>query len=390
MNELIRFLRGYVKIKVSGDFAENFINLCVKNDVAIWGIEKHKDNMYLFMRADKYLLLVGLRHKIKGKIKIKLLEKHGLPIILRKHNKRKGLFVGLAVFLSINFLLSQFIWNISVFGNETIKEKDVIKICNEMNINIGDYRNNIDTYNAKQLIALKFDEIAWVSLNVEGSKIAINISEAHVSKHSDDYSPRNIIALEDGVIKSIKVIKGEKKIVVGQAVKKGDVLVSGVIENLVASHFVAAEGEILARTNRNYSCEIEKNHKIQKKGTDVEYRDVFEFFWIKIPLYLQGVNFEYTSELSNKNICLFGEKLPIGIARRTYHPLIQKNVQLTLQEAESIALSRAVNNLRELDVEGVISTETSVTDVGDRYIVDTEIVCLENIAEYVSINTDGY
>lgn len=390
LNELIRFLRGFVKIKVYGEFTESFINLCAKHGISIWGIEKYKDNMYLYIGADKYLLLISLRHKMKDKVKIKLLEKHGLPFIFKKAGKRKGLLFGFALFLAINLFLSQFVWDIRILGNETIDEKDIVKTCNEMDINVGDYRKNIDTYNAKQLIAMKYDKIAWVSLNMEGAIVTVNISEAKISEHNEDAAPRNIIAAEDGVIKNIKVTKGEKRIVPGQAVKKGDILVSGVVDNVVASHIVPAKGEIIAQTTKNFTFDIEKNYTFETIGREAEIRDVFEFFWLKAPLYLNGVNFEHVSELSRRKIEIFGQKLPIGVARRTFYPIIKNSVELTNLEAECVALTKVAENLKKIDIDEVTSYKTSVVEEDKAYKVNVEVICLENIVEYAPINTDGY
>lgn len=390
LNELVRLLRGFVKIRVSGEYADNFINVCVNCGFSIWGIEKCNDEIYMYVGMKNFLQIRGLKRKIKGKIKIKLIEKHGLPIYFQRYKKRMGLIFGLAIFLLINIFLSQFIWDIKVCGNETIDETEIVNTCNEIGINLGVHRKNIDTYNAKQIIALKFDEIAWVSLNIEGSRVTVNISEANALEHGENPFPRNIVANIDGVIKSMKVVKGQKCVTIGQAVKKGDVLVSGVVDNVVSSHMVAAEGEIIAQTERCFSFETDKKYKFENIINKEIHRDVFEFFWLKTPLFLNGVNGNFTSELTRNPVKLFGENLPIGITRRTYHPIVVQEKVLTKEEAERLARSNICELLKDVEINEVLNSEINIYDNKDTYKIEAKVICLENIVEYTRVNTDGY
>ena len=45
LNEIIRYLRGYVKIKIDGEYTEEFINICVSEGIQIWGLEKTSSDL---------------------------------------------------------------------------------------------------------------------------------------------------------------------------------------------------------------------------------------------------------------------------------------------------------------------------------------------------------
>lgn len=390
LNEIIRYLRGYVKIKIDGEYTEEFINICVAEGIQIWGLEKISNSIFLFLGINDFLNIIHLRHKCRTKIFIRLIDKHGAPFLFNKYKKRKGIAIGLTMFFLINVFLSQFIWDIKINGNKTIDNTEIINYCKELGINLGDYKKNIDTYNAKQLLAMKFSNIAWVSLNVEGSILSINVSEADMSEHKEIGEPRNIVAGFDGVVKSIRVVKGQKCVTVDEAVKAGDIIVSGVVDNIVSSHMVAAEGEIIALTNRVYSYNIQKEFSFREISTDVGEKKVIEFFWLKVPLYLQGFEGEYTSKLTTEKLSLFGENLPISITTRVCFPISVEEFKISKQQAEQLAYAQIEKELRKIKLSEVISSELSILDKGENYLVTAEISCFEDIAEYKLINSDGY
>ena len=294
---------------VSGDCNENFINLCTKNGVSVWNIDRFRENLYINIFACDYHKIPKLRRLNKSKLKIKVNKKQGLPFIIRRYLSRPGLFVGFVLFLAINIFLSQFIWIIGVEGNEKIETEKIVEACSDLGINIGDKKDKIDTYNSKNELAIMFDDIAWASINVEGSRLTVNISEASNSKKEENIFARNIIASRDGVIKKIEVTSGVKNVVVNQAVRKGDLLVSGVVENLYQIRFVSATGKIIAETNRQQTLKLNKEMKIKNTHTYEDKRSVIKFFWLEIPTYLSGVNYSYEAKTLKNYLTLFGQEI---------------------------------------------------------------------------------
>ena len=42
-NGWIRYVRGFLVIKVDGDYMERFFNMCRMHDIDLWGIRKEKE-----------------------------------------------------------------------------------------------------------------------------------------------------------------------------------------------------------------------------------------------------------------------------------------------------------------------------------------------------------
>ena len=62
---------------------------------------------------------------------MKINRKKGVPFILNKYKKRK-IFVGLLIFIIVGIIvLSNFIWNIEVTGNDKIAKDEILKVVEE-------------------------------------------------------------------------------------------------------------------------------------------------------------------------------------------------------------------------------------------------------------------
>ncbi len=385
---LYRFVTGYVRVSASGDNPERVLNFCAKNSLSVWSIERKINCIDLSMGMSDYLKMRTYRKKIGMDIKFKLTEKHGLPMLKKMMVKRMGVCAGIVVFLVINILMSQFIWQIDVSGNSKLKESDIILACEEFGITTGIHREGIDTYDAAQKLALAFENIAWVSFNIEGSKLTVNISEATDSDEAEAI-PRNIIASYDGVVKRMEVTAGTKNVVVNQAVRKGDLLVSGVVDNGDKTHFVCADGLVSAQTRRSFIETIDKTFTSKNNKGDFETRRVFEFFGIKIPLYLQGVDNKADTFFTRNRVIMFGGELPIAVSTRAFILTENSDVEISSEQAVNIALNNIAKKIRALPIDRVFNYDVSVKESESSFVVTIETICDENICEYQAISTVG-
>ena len=99
-----RFLRGYIKIAIIGDYTEKALNLCAANKISFWNSKIIKNGIETCIFIKDFS---ALRNIMRGsKLRVHILEKRGLPIKLYKNRKRYGLYIG-AVWL---FVFLKFTW----------------------------------------------------------------------------------------------------------------------------------------------------------------------------------------------------------------------------------------------------------------------------------------
>lgn len=329
---LYRLANGFVELEISGDNAENFINICVKSGITLWHIKRSGKKLYCRMTVKCFK---AVRTAVSGKkLKLHITRKFGLPFLTARYKKRYGILAGAVLFFAILKLMSCFIWTIDVVGNEKVKTETILTACAKLGAREGMKKHGFNSKNAGQKLLLNVDGLSWAAFNVEGCKITVNVSETEESLKQNS-EPSNLKAKADGIITKIDVTAGNCVVKVGQTVKKGDLLVSGVTENENGVRFVCSMGKIEAKTQREItvSAGFVKKEKM-KTGKTVSKR-VVEFFGFKIPLYLGCVNEEYESELKTKRISLFGSGLPLRIYTRRFELMEEKTEKLSRKQLEN-------------------------------------------------------
>lgn len=93
LTRILRYIKGYVRIRITGYSPERFLNLCKYRKIPVWGLLPGR-NFY-----DMNITIAGMK-KLKPILKktgtnLRILEKNGLPFFLFRHRKRKIFFAGL-------------------------------------------------------------------------------------------------------------------------------------------------------------------------------------------------------------------------------------------------------------------------------------------------------
>ena len=170
--------------------------------------------------------------------------------LIKPYKKRYGLFVGAAIFIAIFIVFSQMIWSIDISGNERLTEEEVLTLLDSCGVREGMWNRKIDNDKTRILVMNRSHDIAWMSVNVSGMLARVQIAEATLNNDpvvSSQYS--NIVASKDGVISDITVESGKPMVSVGDTVKAGELLISGIIEERDGDiSLVNAKGSVIART----------------------------------------------------------------------------------------------------------------------------------------------
>ncbi len=308
----LRYILGYVQISVGGEFPEKLLNNLANNKISFWDTQKTNKIIYLKLSVKDFKRI----KKVKGKNKfyIRIIKKCGAVFIFRKYIKRIGIPVGISVFLLLLYIFSLFIWNVSVVGNETVSKDEIIKNANEIGVKNGALISRVDSQLLREKMLLKNDKLAWCSFNIEGTKITINVSE--IVEKEESY-PTNIVADYDCIVSDILVESGVANVKKGDAVSKGDILVSGISSLNENYKFVKAKAKIEGIITEKVIVSGEFSGEKLVPSGKIKKQNTLEFFSLKIPLYFGKIKGEYLEEINIRNLYLFGEKMPISVHNRT-------------------------------------------------------------------------
>ena len=251
---------GYVTIQAEGLFLERFLNICMRRDFNIRNIRR--------LGAERLIadLSITSFRKIRPvcfrtKTRVKILKRQGLPFFLHRYRKRKFAILGILLALLFLWYTSGHIMGITVFGNEKISTETVLQHLARSGVALGKSARNLDSFHIRNQMMRDLDELAWIGINVSGSRVYVEVVERLTPEPGvDQDTPCHLVAARDGEILSIEARNGQSVVKIGSGVREGDVLVSGIMDNPVTGYrTVHAYGQVYART----TYRTEKEYPLQ-------------------------------------------------------------------------------------------------------------------------------
>ena len=378
---LYRYILGFLEVRFFGDFKEKIFSLAAGNGISFFNTKLTKNGIETNISVRDFKKLPQI---LRGSgIRVRILKKRGLPFKLKINQKRLGILAG--IILSIVFLefMSGFIWIIDITGNKNVPAAEILSACEKVGIVQGIKASDINTKTAREKLLLNIDSLAWASLNIEGCKLTINVSET--DKNEDNACICNLKSKADGIVKKIDVTSGNTLVKIGDTVKKGDVVVSGVLEKLTGTEFVHSAGEVIAETTRSITVSGDYIKKEKKENGEVKLKKVLSFFGIKIPLFIGGETKKYNEIITSKNIKLFGVSLPITVYEKEFkfteiYEKKQTEEELKAALYEEIKKTAQNEGLTDFEISDLTETKTENGITLSAIVTATEnIVYRENI-----------
>lgn len=383
---LIGRLRGYVVIQADGFFTERFLNICMRRGILLWNVRKIGENrICACMSIAGFLRLRQIASKTKTHVKI--IKRCGLPFFLHRYRKRKAVFAGLLVFALITFYMSSHVMGIDVVGNERIPKSTIIDGLHEFGLHHGARLSSLSPQLIQNQMMTKIDDIAWIGVNIKGSRVYIEVKERlSTKKELNKTEPCNLIASKNGIVRALEVKEGQTVIKINSMVEKGDLLVSGVIDNSKEGmRYVHSFGDIYADTTykkaREYPTEFTEKIYTGNKKT----RYSVEILGRKIDFFLKKrspfENFEKNSEEKKLESKL--SFLPsVSLKKDVLSEYTPKKAKRSLEQIVALAKKELGGEIeKELDETVEIkNVNVSYLPLGNKVLVTVEYECRENIA----------
>ena len=372
---LYRFISGYLRVLFYGECSERILNITAQNRITLWDSHLVKRGIESNITVNDFKRLRTIIRK--SKVRVHILTKKGLPFKINKNQKRIGLLVGIIILAVFLKLMSGYIWVIDVTGNQNVKTSEIIDACKSIGISSGVKKSKINPKSQREKLLLEFEKLAWASLNIEGCKLTVNVSE--VKMRDEKSAPCNLKASQDGIIKRIDVTTGNCLVKVGDTVKTGDVLVSGVVEKSDGTAFVSALGTVTAVTKRNITVSGDYKKTVTEESGRVKTKRVLELFNIKIPLYLGSEKVEFVSDYSEHSLKLFDNPLPITVHERKFRFISSNEITLNREDLCAELEANMLEKIKELNLQSyeIESSEFSDTQNG------ITLTCIVNAEENI-------
>lgn len=204
---------------------------------------------------------------------IKVIQNRGLYWTIQNLRHRPILVVGVIVFMLTALYLPTRVFFVRVEGNQKIPTQLIVEKAELCGIGFGASRRAVRSEKMKNAILSAIPELQWAGVNTAGCVAVISVRERSVaSAQNKPQIGSSIVAARDGVIKEMTVLKGNPLCTVGQAVKKGQILVSGYTDCGLLIKTTESDAEIAAQTQRTLQAITPTNYIIRGKKTAEETR----------------------------------------------------------------------------------------------------------------------
>ncbi len=389
MLELLKYIRGYLRIRVSGFSPERFMNLCSNKGILLWNIVREGDVYYMNVNLKGFWSLKPIVKKSGTRVAV--LERYGLPFFIPKLFKRKMFVGGLMIAVAFWIWSSFYIWDIELEGNYQITGDVFQSFLEDNQVKVGMRRDALDIKELEKEIRREFTQVTWASVKLSGTRLHIDIKEndAPITVETKNNSGgTDLVSEYGGTVVSIIVRSGVPKVAIGDTVEEGSVLVEGKVpiynddSTLREYFYVDADADIVLEHTRSFSESLSFNY-IKKEYTGRNKTDYYlrvggsEWSIADKRPYLV-----YDSVIKESRPLVL-EKLSIPVYFGSYTHREYQNVEheYTLKEAETLLKQKLITFLTSLEEKGVqiIEKDVKIDTDSSSWIIQGEFLVQEPV-----------
>ena len=328
---------GRITVEIKLLNPERILNIFWNRNINIYKINKKNIST---MRLDiDYINYDEVCEVIKGLGgKITIVKRKGTIFWLRSLKGKISLVVGLLVFLGVIFLLSNYIWAIDINVQENISPFEIRQQLKEIGIKPGLAKKHIVVEDIEKKLENANNEILWLRVRVEGSTLNVTIEEKinPPTEWSGQYG--NLVATEDGEVVKVYTYAGRPAVKQEEMIKKGDVLIEGIDGKEGQEYIIPPRGMVIANTFHEKTMQLKLTGTRLERSGNKETEYYISLFGKKIYLKKAIKDFKEYDRVE-KSGKIFNEVV--------YYERTEKEIELTEEEAEKIAIENLEESLKK-------------------------------------------
>ncbi len=391
---LLKYIKGYLRIKVWGFSPERFMNLCSNKNILLWDIMRDGDTYYMNISLKSFYQLKGIVRKTGTRVAI--CKRYGLPFFIPTILGRKVFVLGFILTVFFWMWSSFYIWDIEVRGNYQITHDVFESFLQQNAVSVGMRKDKLNIEELEKEIRKSFPQITWTSAKLSGTKLKIDVKENDapiITETEEVVGGYDLVAEYDGTIVSMIVRSGVPKVEIGQSIEKGTILVDGKVPiynedtTIREYQYVKADADILMEHAMQYKETLPFDY-VQKEYTGRTRKRYFIRFgeneW-KMPENRPFLMYDSVIKTSQP---LIFEKLSIPIfgGCYTYREYLNMEYEYTLEQARDLLNEKINTFITTLNEKGVqiIEKNVKIDTNGGMWTIQGEFV----VRELVGVSAD--
>lgn len=322
--------------------------------------------------------------------RVDVLEVRGLRAVAKGAGRRAFFWLLLLSLCAAGLYIPHRVWVVTVEGNEVVSSRHILTAAENCGIHFWAKSKEIRSEKMKNRLLNLIPELEWAGVNFSGGIATITVRER---VEAEQIKPRNvvtdIVAERDGIIVELSVLDGQTLCKVGQAVRAGDLLVSGCVVHDYKAQLSYADAEIYALTQ----------HEIQAVTPVLQWKKVYTGRQVRCRYLLIGrkrINLSGNSGISGATCDKMtdietltlpgGYGLPVKVVTEVYREYTLETVEPDLADCEALLTEFGQALVTHQMLAGTVLDAAPVLTPEDGFLcMDAVYSCREMIARQKSV-----
>ena len=125
----------------------------------------------------------------KNGIELTKTDSRGIPPAIYRYRKRVGLFVGALIAVTLLFIYDDYVWDITVSGNESVTYSRLTSLLSDCGLRVGSRLRELDVDEIETYVALRDERISWIAINIVGTPLK-QVIFSSFTQESEDFGEK--------------------------------------------------------------------------------------------------------------------------------------------------------------------------------------------------------
>ena len=384
MMDLYQSLSGKLEVTVLCADPAQAMTMLEQNGIELRNVKIIDElTLVVFVQRSRYKQLMSLCQK-KG-LDVKITGRVGLYWKLNALWHRPVLLIGLLAMVLVGMYLPSRIFFVRVEGNVSVPSRLILETASECGIRFGANRRQVRSEKMKNALLEAMPQLQWAGVNTSGCVAVISVRERQ-EQTTQDFGREvgSVVASRDGVITSITTTRGNGICKVGQAVKAGQILISGYTDCGISIRADRAEGEVFAQTDRKISVSYPTDRLLRREiiGSQTKYSLIIGKNRINF-YFGSGISGTTCVKMYEENYVTLpgGFQLPVILVKETWLQYATEEAFVQPRDGQLEDYSRLY--LKKQMVAGTILTENmELVQEQGQFILTGQYACQEMIGQF--------
>ncbi|MCL6581929.1 MAG: sporulation protein YqfD [Firmicutes bacterium] len=226
LEDLWPYLSGYLRLRVTGPSPERFLNLAAARGHRLWRTRRRGPALEVNVTVASFRRLRRLCRR--ARVRVRILDKRGLPFALDRLSRRPWALVGAVLGLTLLYLLSATVWVVRIEGARELDPELLREVVANLGLRPGMLKAFVDPEEVERGLVLAVHGVSWAAVELHGGVAVVRVVEKDPLERPEVFvPPADVVAARDGVVTSMIVLAGEPVVREGDTVREGQVLIVG-------------------------------------------------------------------------------------------------------------------------------------------------------------------